>query len=195
MYCQNEISRDESLALHEVLAPEYMQMPTNGGNYFNRGMMNDMNGMTNMTGTVSMNGKALTTADVLAPDFKPVNLQPTNLNTATTKANGVNYLDTQQGTTPVDNTPMTENEELQRITPTTEPPAMTLSSIQYLNGALRSQIGNRVLVQFLIGTNTYQDRAGILLAVGADYIIINETDTDDILFCDFYTIKFVKVFK
>lgn len=81
------------------------------------------------------------------------------------------------------------------ITPTTEPPAMTLSSLQYLNGALRTQIGSRVTVQFLIGTNTYQDRTGTLLAVGSDYIILNETDSDDILFCDFFTIKFVKVFK
>jgi hypothetical protein len=81
------------------------------------------------------------------------------------------------------------------ITPTTQPPAMTLDSLQYLNAALRTQIGSKVTVSFLIGTNTFQDRTGILLAVGANYIIINEVETDDILFCDFYTIKFVKVYR
>lgn len=91
--------------------------------------------------------------------------------------------------------PFASDSQVFPITPTTEPPAMTLSSLQYLNGALRTQIGSRVVVQFLIGTNTYQDRTGTLLAVGADYIILNETDTDDITFCDFFSIKFVKVFK
>ena len=81
------------------------------------------------------------------------------------------------------------------ITPTTQPAAMTLESLQYLNAALRTQIGSKVTVSFLIGTNTFQDRSGILLAVGANYIIINELETDDILFCDFYTIKFVKVYR
>lgn len=194
MSCQGNLSLAESMALKDVLDPKYNEngesIPTKSGETTNRGMMKVMN---------AMNGRTLTTQDVLSPDFKPVYMQP-EANTRTAQANGVSFIDTMDAAEnrmamPQDTTPMTDNEELQRITPTTEPPAMTLSSIQYLNGALRTQIGSRVLVQFLIGTNTYQDRSGILLAVGADYIIINETDTDDILFCDFYTIKFVKVFK
>lgn len=68
---------------------------------------------------------------------------------------------------------------------------VTADSIQYLNVFMRTQIGRRVKVSFLIGSNTYQDRAGVLLGVGVNYILINETDTDDITACDFYNIKFV----
>ena len=50
------------------------------------------------------------------------------------------------------------------------------------------------MVQFLVGTNTLVDKMGILLAVGINYILINETETDDILACDFYNIKFVKFY-
>lgn len=73
-------------------------------------------------------------------------------------------------------------------------PPLNITSLQFLNGALRTQIGKKVNVSFLIGTNTVTDRTGTLLGVGANYIVINETDTDDILFCDFYTIKFVRVY-
>lgn len=88
----------------------------------------------------------------------------------------------------------TAAEQLAPITPTTQPPAMTLDSTQFLNGALRTQLGQKVTVDFLIGTNTLVDKTGTLLAVGANYIVINEIETDDILFCDFFTIKFVRVY-
>lgn len=91
--------------------------------------------------------------------------------------------------------PYAGDSEFSPITPTTEPMPMTVESLEYLNGALRTQIGSKVTVSFLIGTNTFQDRTGTLLAVGANYIIINETETDDILFCDYYSIKFVKVYR
>lgn len=80
------------------------------------------------------------------------------------------------------------------ITPTTEPPAMNVNNLQYLNAALRTQIGRKVTIDFLIGTNTLVDKTGTLLAVGANYLIINEIETDDLLFCDFFTIKFVRVY-
>lgn len=80
------------------------------------------------------------------------------------------------------------------ITPTTQPQPMSTESIQYLNGFLRTQIGRAVRVEFLIGTNTMVDRTGILLGVGANYILINEAETDDIVACDFYNIKFIKFY-
>ena len=46
-------------------------------------------------------------------------------------------------------------------------------------------------MEFLVGANTLVDRTGVLLAVGANYILINEIQTDDITACDFYNIKFV----
>ena len=81
------------------------------------------------------------------------------------------------------------------ITDTTMPPAMTMESMQYLNGFLRTQIGNRIKVSFLIGTNTYLDRAGKLLAVGANYILLQEAMSDDLLVCDFFNIKFVTIYR
>lgn len=68
---------------------------------------------------------------------------------------------------------------------------ITAESIQFLNGFLRTQIGRKVRVEFLIGTNTFTDKTGILLGVGVNYILINETNTDDVVACDFYNIKFV----
>lgn len=81
------------------------------------------------------------------------------------------------------------------LTPTAaQAGAITGDNLQYLNGFLRSQIGRPVLVTFLIGTNTLTDRSGILLGVGINYILINETQTDDVLACDFYNIKFVRFY-
>lgn len=81
------------------------------------------------------------------------------------------------------------------ITATTQPAPLTLESTEYLNGFLRTQIGQRVRVSFLIGTNSFLDKAGKLLDVGANYIILQEAMTDDLLVCDFYTIKFVTIFR
>lgn len=71
---------------------------------------------------------------------------------------------------------------------------ITAESMQYLNGFLRTQIGRRVRVDFLIGTNSFVDKEGILLGVGVNYILINETETDDITACDFYNIRFIKFY-
>ena len=83
------------------------------------------------------------------------------------------------------------------LTPLTaagQPMPISGESLQYLNGFLRTQLGRTVTVEFLIGANTLVDRTGTLLAVGANYILINETQTDDITACDFYNIKFVRFY-
>lgn len=66
--------------------------------------------------------------------------------------------------------------------------------IQYTQGYLSTQIGARVKVEFLIGTNMLIDREGTLIDVGISYIIIREVDTDDLLLCDIYSIKFVRFY-
>lgn len=78
-----------------------------------------------------------------------------------------------------------------QIFPWNQPMPVTVESLQYMNGFMRTQIGRKVTVEFLIGTNTLTDKTGTLLAVGANYILINEVESDDILLCDFYSIKFV----
>ncbi|MGI5998755.1 MAG: hypothetical protein ACOX89_08850 [Lutispora sp.] len=77
------------------------------------------------------------------------------------------------------------------------PSAMPLGvmDIEFTQGYLRSQIGSRVKVEFLIGTNMLVDREGLLVDVGVSYIIINETETDDLLLCDIYSIKFVRFYR
>ncbi|MCX7715093.1 MAG: hypothetical protein N2171_05150 [Clostridia bacterium] len=83
--------------------------------------------------------------------------------------------------------------DYEKIAALTDVP-VTAESLQYLNGFLRTQIGKRVKVEFLIGTNSFVDKEGILLGVGVNYILINETDTDDLTACDFYNIKFIKFY-
>lgn len=91
------------------------------------------------------------------------------------------------------NLPM-QNPQLSAINDLNQGAPITADSLQYLNGFIRTQIGRRVQVEFLVGTNTITDRTGILVAVGANYILINETETDDLLACDFYNIKFIKFY-
>lgn len=80
------------------------------------------------------------------------------------------------------------------ITDFSNPFPVTAESIQYLNGFIRTQIGRRVRVTFLIGSNSTEIKEGFLLGVGANYILINELDTDDLTACDFYNIKFITFF-
>ena len=80
------------------------------------------------------------------------------------------------------------------ITSMTQPQSIPAESLQYMNGFLRTQVGRPVQADFLVGTNSIVTRSGILLAVGANFILINETETDDILACDFYNIKFVRFY-
>lgn len=81
------------------------------------------------------------------------------------------------------------------ITDLNQPQAISSESVQYLNGFLRTQIGNRLRVEFLVGTNTYLEKSGKLLAVGTNYIILQESMSDDLLVCDFFNIKFVTIFR
>lgn len=89
---------------------------------------------------------------------------------------------------------MTPSQDIQPILPWDQPMPVTTESLMYMNGFMRTQIGRRVTVEFLIGTNTLVDKTGTLLAVGANYILINEIESDDILLCDFYSIKFMKFY-
>lgn len=70
----------------------------------------------------------------------------------------------------------------------------TVMNIEFTQGYLKTQIGKRVKVEFLIGTNMLIDREGTLVDVGASYIVIREVDTDDLLLCDMYSIKFVRFY-
>lgn len=70
---------------------------------------------------------------------------------------------------------------------------VTVASPLYTPGFLRTQIGRKMRVEFLIGTSNLTDRTGTLVAVGASYIILRLIDSDDLMLCDIYSIKFVTI--
>ena len=74
------------------------------------------------------------------------------------------------------------------------PYEVTRESLQYLNGFIRTQIGRRVTIDFLIGSDTMESRTGYLLAVAQNYLLLNELDTNDVTACDLYTMKFIRFY-
>ncbi|WDC84410.1 hypothetical protein PL321_00895 [Caloramator sp. mosi_1] len=71
----------------------------------------------------------------------------------------------------------------------------TLKNINFTQAYLRTQIGKKVKIDFLIGTNLFIDKEGILLEVGVSYIVIRETTSNAKVMCDFYSIRFVTIFE
>ena len=88
---------------------------------------------------------------------------------------------------------MNKHESLQALRTYNQPFPITPESMQYLNGFLRTQIGRRVEVEFLIGNNL-EVKSGYLIGVGANYILLNDIDSDNLTSCDFYNIKFIRFF-
>lgn len=87
---------------------------------------------------------------------------------------------------------------MQGISPTTmtHPGNQVPSTVEntfFTPGFLRTQIGRRMRVEFLLGTNLLTDRTGTLVAVGASYIVLKLIDSDDLMMCDIYSIKFVTI--
>lgn len=69
----------------------------------------------------------------------------------------------------------------------------TLKNTVYTPAFLRKHIGRLVKVEFLIGTTYLEDRTGILLEVGASYIVLRSVQDNNLLYCDIYSIKFVTI--
>lgn len=88
-------------------------------------------------------------------------------------------------------TPPSTTNELEPIMPYDQPFPVTADSIEYLNGFLRTQLGKRVKLEFIVGTSNLESRDGLLLAVGANFILINIENSNDLMACDFYNLKFV----
>lgn len=76
------------------------------------------------------------------------------------------------------------------------PTPTTLENASYMAGLLASLVGEKVRVQFLIGTTGPMiDLVGTLIQVGANYIVIQPIESDDLTICDLYSIKFVTVLR
>ena len=99
---------------------------------------------------------------------------------------------TMSGTT--DGMATTQANEYSMVREYSQPFPVTGESIQYLNGFMRTQIGRKIEIQMLVGSDTLVTKEGYLLGVGANYILINETNSNDLTTCDFYNIKFVRYF-
>jgi len=76
------------------------------------------------------------------------------------------------------------------------PPPTTVTSTYYTAGFLKQFLGRNMRVEFLIGTGgALVDRVGVLVEVGASYIVLQPYLTDDLLMCDLYSIKFVYIYE
>ncbi|MDD4779680.1 MAG: hypothetical protein PHT02_03585 [Tissierellia bacterium] len=62
----------------------------------------------------------------------------------------------------------------------------------YLQDYLKSTVNRLVKVDFLLDSN-FISKEGILKEVGNDYIILEMLQTNDLLACDIYSIKFVQI--
>ena len=62
-----------------------------------------------------------------------------------------------------------------------------------LNELMRTQVGRNATIQFSVGDNNLVEKRGRILAVGDDYILLDEEGTGNILVCDFYNIRFVSL--
>ena len=75
------------------------------------------------------------------------------------------------------------------------PGSPVANNILYNQGWLTTQIGKYVKIEFLIGTSMLIDREGILREVGISYVVLEESGTNDLVMCDIYSIKFVRIFR
>lgn len=68
----------------------------------------------------------------------------------------------------------------------------TVESPLYVPGFLSTQLGKLMRVEFLIGNNM-NDRVGVLVAVGASYILLQPAGEVSTIMCDLFSIKFVTI--
>lgn len=68
-----------------------------------------------------------------------------------------------------------------------------LTNTVYMPALLKQYIGRLVRIEFLIGTNSMEDRTGILEDVGASYVTLRSVESGNLIIADIYSIKFVIV--
>ena len=92
----------------------------------------------------------------------------------------------------MDNEKNFETKENRNVVINSETPEMLTNNI-YTPAFLRENIGKLMRVEFLIGTNSLVDRTGILIDVGASYILLRALESDVITYADLYSIKFITI--
>lgn len=135
---------------------------------------------------------------MMQPEMMQQGTMPSSMQIPTcAQMNNIRARTPQQAFTP-GSTGMTAQPMMTSGTPL-PPPAMdtpsTVQSPYYTAGFLRNFIGCNMRVEFLIGTSgALVDRIGVLMEVGASYIVLQPFQTDDLLMCDLYSIKFVTIY-
>ena len=79
-------------------------------------------------------------------------------------------------------------------TPMTRPfsqGAPPVTEINYIPGYLASLIGKNVKAEFVVGSNQYVEKTGMLIDVGVNYFVLLDTNTRTTIMCDLYAVKFV----
>mgnify|MGYP003289421592 CR=1 FL=1 len=69
----------------------------------------------------------------------------------------------------------------------------TYTNSLYSPGFFRNFIGKLVKAEFLLGSAGMQDRIGILVDVGASYIVLRSVQDNNLLYCDIFSIKFLTI--
>ena len=86
----------------------------------------------------------------------------------------------------------TKQQDSRNVVINSNTPEMLTNNI-YTPAFLRENIGKLMRVEFLIGTNNLVDRTGILIDVGASYILLRALESDVITYADLYSIKFITI--
>ena len=76
------------------------------------------------------------------------------------------------------------------ITQQGPPPSSERGYIPYY---LASNIGKNVRAEFIIGTNQYVDKTGVLSEVGINYFVLYDVNSRANIMCDLYSVKFVTI--
>lgn len=96
---------------------------------------------------------------------------------------------------PVESVPPAPPYQTESPAPIGQQPGLpVIANTEFTQGFLRTQIGKRVRIEFLIGTNSTTDRIGELVDVGISYVLLRLAETDDLLMADLYAIKFVTIY-
>lgn len=63
----------------------------------------------------------------------------------------------------------------------------------YLQDYLKTIVGRLIKADFLINSDNLVSKEGILKEVGSDYIVLDMLQSNGMLLCDLYSIKFVEI--
>lgn len=91
------------------------------------------------------------------------------------------------------NSEKSQNEREERNVNINQSSPEILTNNIYTPAFLREQIGKLMRVEFLVGTNNLTDRIGVLEDVGASYILLRSVESNNLVYCDIYSIKFVTI--